>query len=80
MQSLLRPTLHFDTLSSLSIIQPSSQPSHALRVAGKIIFITSADGCGEDHANDLFLAQSVNFNGGTKTFTAKGSTTECSSL
>ncbi|KAH7151622.1 hypothetical protein DER46DRAFT_629357 [Fusarium sp. MPI-SDFR-AT-0072] len=44
--------------------------------AGKIIFITSVDGCGEDHANDLFLSQSITFNDTTKTFTAKGSTTE----
>ncbi|PNP76723.1 hypothetical protein FNYG_10142 [Fusarium nygamai] len=44
--------------------------------AGKIIFITSADGCGEDHANDLFLSQSITFNDTTKAFTAKGSTTE----
>lgn len=42
----------------------------------KIIFITSADGCGEDHANDLFLAQSITFADDTKTFTAKGTTTE----
>ncbi|KAF5646099.1 uncharacterized protein FTJAE_2188 [Fusarium tjaetaba] len=44
--------------------------------AGKIIFITSVDGCGEDHANDLFLSQSITFNDTTKAFTAKGSTTE----
>ncbi|RGP69523.1 hypothetical protein FSPOR_4627 [Fusarium sporotrichioides] len=42
----------------------------------KIIFITSADGCGEDHANDLFLAQSITFSDDTKTFTAKGASTE----
>ncbi|KAL4727835.1 hypothetical protein ACLX1H_004524 [Fusarium chlamydosporum] len=42
----------------------------------KIIFITSTDGCGEDHANDLFLAQSVDFSDSTKTFTAKGASTE----
>ncbi|KAF4333491.1 hypothetical protein FBEOM_12699 [Fusarium beomiforme] len=40
-----------------------------------IIFITSVNGCGEDHTNDLFLAQSVTFNDGTKTFTAKGTRT-----
>jgi hypothetical protein len=44
--------------------------------AGNIIFITSVDGCGEDHANDLFLSQSIRFNDTTKAFTAKGSTTE----
>ncbi|WXC50415.1 hypothetical protein QX201_010074 [Fusarium graminearum] len=42
----------------------------------KIIFITSADGCGEDHANDLFLAKSVTFSDDAKTFVAKGVTTE----
>ncbi|KAM0391926.1 hypothetical protein ACHAQC_006728 [Fusarium culmorum] len=42
----------------------------------KIIFITSADGCGEDHANDLFLAKSITFSDDTKTFVAKGATTE----
>ncbi|CEI70310.1 hypothetical protein FVEN_g1171 [Fusarium venenatum] len=42
----------------------------------KIIFITSTDGCGEDHANDLFLAQSITFFDDTNIFVAKGATTE----
>jgi hypothetical protein len=42
----------------------------------KILFITSADGCGEDHSNDLFLAKSITFADDTKTFTAKGDSTE----
>ncbi|XEV07010.1 hypothetical protein FSHL1_012297 [Fusarium sambucinum] len=42
----------------------------------KIIFITSTDGCGEDHANDLFLSRSITFSDDTKTFTAKGDSTE----
>ncbi|KAM0316190.1 hypothetical protein ACHAPQ_011396 [Fusarium lateritium] len=44
--------------------------------AGKILFISSVDGCGDDHANDFFLAQSVSFADDTNTFTAKGSTVE----
>ncbi|KAF4989609.1 hypothetical protein FGRMN_9016 [Fusarium graminum] len=44
--------------------------------AGKIIFITSVDGCGEDYANDLFLADTVSFSDSTNSFTAKGSTVQ----
>jgi hypothetical protein len=44
--------------------------------AGKILFISSVDGCGDDHANDFFLSQSVSFADDTNTFTAKGSTVE----
>ncbi|RFN47491.1 hypothetical protein FIE12Z_8286, partial [Fusarium flagelliforme] len=42
----------------------------------KIVFITSTDGCGEDHANDLFLSKSITFADDTKTFTVQGSSTE----
>ncbi|KAI1069080.1 hypothetical protein LB507_006353 [Fusarium sp. FIESC RH6] len=42
----------------------------------KIVFITSTDGCGEDHTNDLFLSKSITFADDTKTFTVRGSSTE----
>ena len=44
--------------------------------AGQILFVTSADGCGADNANDLFLATSVSFSSSDSTFTATGSSTE----
>ncbi|KIL85373.1 hypothetical protein FAVG1_11329 [Fusarium avenaceum] len=44
--------------------------------AGKILFISSVDGCGDDHANDFFLSNSVSFADDTNTFTAKGSAVE----
>ncbi|KAF4980569.1 hypothetical protein FZEAL_3448, partial [Fusarium zealandicum] len=40
---------------------------------GRIIFVTSVDGCGMDNANDLFLSTSITFSDTKKTFTAKGS-------
>ena len=42
----------------------------------RIVFITSTDGCGEDHANDLFLSKSITFADDTNTFTVQGSSTE----
>ncbi|KAJ4246346.1 hypothetical protein NW762_013697 [Fusarium torreyae] len=44
--------------------------------AGKILFITSVDGCGDDHSNDLFLSRSITFSDSTKTFTAQGSSSD----
>ncbi|KAI5365340.1 Putative PAN/Apple domain-containing protein [Septoria linicola] len=40
--------------------------------AGKIVFITSVDGCGADSTNDYFLANTVSFSDAQKTFTAQG--------
>ncbi|KAF5006080.1 hypothetical protein FDECE_7521 [Fusarium decemcellulare] len=48
--------------------------------AGKIIFVTAVDGCGEDNANDLFLAKSITFDDAAKTFTAKGADAEYSEI
>ncbi|KAF5589962.1 hypothetical protein FPCIR_6591 [Fusarium pseudocircinatum] len=64
------------TKGALSGVISNSAAKGQWKSAGKIIFITSVDGCGENHANDLFLSQSITFNDTTKAFTAKGSTTE----
>ncbi|KAF7557303.1 hypothetical protein G7Z17_g850 [Cylindrodendrum hubeiense] len=40
---------------------------------GKLVFITSVDGCGSDNTNDLFLAKSITFSDSKRTFTAQGS-------
>lgn len=40
--------------------------------AGKMVFVTSVDGCGADSTNDYFLANTVTFSDAQKTFTAQG--------
>lgn len=39
---------------------------------GNLLLITSADGCGADNQNDVFLANSVTFSDGDLSFTATG--------
>ena len=41
--------------------------------AGNIVFVTSADGCGQDDVNDMFKATSITFYDSDQTFTAQGS-------
>ncbi|KAF5025739.1 hypothetical protein F66182_2206 [Fusarium sp. NRRL 66182] len=37
-----------------------------------IIFVTAVDGCGDDNANDFFIAKSISFSDKDKTFAARG--------
>lgn len=41
--------------------------------AARIVFVTAADGCGSDHANDMFLATSISFSDSNFSFSAAGS-------